>query len=92
MTDVSDAELDDFTKAVVPFRVTGPLADPDIAPDLEEMIKDRAEKEAKKALMDKLLGPDETAPEGEQPAEEKDVEDQLKDEAKKRLRDLLGGD
>jgi hypothetical protein len=93
MTDVSQDELDDFTKAVIPFRITGPLADPDIEPDLEKMLKDRAEKEAKKALMDKLLGGEEEAPpEGEEPQEEKDIEDQLKDEAKKRLRDLLGGD
>ena len=93
MTDVSQEELDDFTKAVIPFRITGPLADPDIKPDVEEMLKDRAEEEAKKVLMDKLFGEDEEAPpEGEEPQEEKDVEDQLKDEAKKRLRDLLGGD
>jgi AsmA protein len=93
MTNVSKEELDDFTKAVIPFRITGPLADPDIRPDVEEMLKDRAEKEAKKALADKLLGDDKEPPaEGEEPQEEKDIEDQLKDEAKKRLRDLLGGD
>ncbi|MDH3756674.1 MAG: AsmA family protein [Gammaproteobacteria bacterium] len=93
MTDVSQDELDDFTKAVIPFRITGPLADPGIRPDVEEMLKDRAEEEAKKAIMDKLLGDEkEPPPEGEEPQEEKDVEDQLKDEAKKRLRDLLGGD
>jgi AsmA protein len=91
--DVSQDELDDFTKAVIPFRVTGPLADPDIQPDVEEMLKDRAEEEAKKLIMDKLFEDDEEPPaEGEEPQEEKDVEDQLKDEAKKRLRDLLGGD
>jgi AsmA protein len=93
VTEVSQEELDDFTKAVVPFRITGSLADPDIEPDLEKMLKDRAEKEAKKALLDKVLGDDKEPPaEGEEPQEEKDVEDQLKDEAKKRLRDLLGGD
>jgi AsmA protein len=93
VTDVSQGELDDFTKAVIPFRITGPLADPEIEPDVEEMLKDRAEKEAKKALRDKLFGDEEEAPpEGEEPQEEKDIEDQLKDEAKKRLRDLLGGD
>ena len=92
-TDVTQKELDDFTKAVIPFRITGPLAGPDIEPDLEKMLKDRAEKEAKKGLRDKLLGEEkEPPPEGEEPQEEKDLEDQLKDEAKKRLRDLLGGD
>lgn len=93
VTGVSQEELDDFTKAVVPFRITGPLADPNIKPDLEKMLKERAEREAKKAIMDKLLGDEkEPPPEGEEPQEDKDVEDQLKDEAKKRLRDLLGGD
>ncbi len=93
VTEVSKDELEDFTKAVIPFRITGPLADPSIRPDVEEMIKDRAEREAKKAIMDKLLGEDEEPPpEGEEPQEEKDLEDQLKDEAKKRLKDLLGGD
>ena len=94
ITAVSEEELDDFTRAVIPFRITGPLADPDIKPDVEEMLKDRAEKEAKKAIADKLFGDDEKEPpaEGEEPQEEKDLEDQLKDEAKKRLRDLLGGD
>jgi AsmA protein len=93
MTGVSEDELDDFTKAVIPFRITGPLADPKIQPDVEEMLKDRAEEEAKKLIMDKLLGDEEQPPaEGEEPQEEKDIEDQLKDEAKKRLRDLLGGD
>ncbi len=93
VTDVSEEELDDFTKAVIPFRITGSLADPSIRPDVEEMLKDRAEEEAKKLIMDKLLDGDKEPPaEGEEPQEEKDVEDQLKDEAKKRLRDLLGGD
>jgi AsmA protein len=92
MTDVGKDELDDFTKAVIPLRVTGPLADPTIQPDVEEMLKDRAEEEAKKLIMDKLLDEEEPPAEGEEPQEEKDIEDQLKDEAKKRLRDLLGGD
>jgi AsmA protein len=91
-TGATQKELDDFTKAVIPFRITGPLADPDIRPDVEEMIKDRAEEEAKKAIREKLFGEDEEPPaEGEEPQEEKDLEDQLKDEAKKRLKDLLGG-
>ena len=92
VTDVSEEELDDFTKAVIPFRITGPLADPTIEPDVEEMLKDRAEKEVKKAIADKLFGDEEEPQEGDEPQEEKDIEDQLKDEAKKRLRDLLGGD
>jgi AsmA protein len=99
MTDVSPEELDDFTSAVIPFRITGSLASPAIRPDVEAMLKDRAEEEAKKLIMDKLFREDEQppadgepAPDGEAaPEEEKDIEDQLKDEARKRLKDLLGG-
>jgi AsmA protein len=49
VTDVSQEELDDFTKAVIPFRITGPLTDPAIRPDVEEMLKDRAEEKPGKS-------------------------------------------
>ena len=99
MTEVSQEELDDFTSAVIPFTITGPLADPSIRPDIEALLKEQVEEEAKQLIIDKLLGGDEEPPadgeepagEEQQPEEEKDVEDQLKDEAKKRLKDLLGG-
>jgi len=106
MTDVSQEELKDFTSAVIPFKISGPLAGPSIRPDIEALLKGRVEEEAKKLLLDKLLGGadeppadgEEPAAEGEgpadeeqQPEEEKDIEDQLKDEAKKRLKDLFGG-
>ena len=104
-TDISQEELDDFTSAVIPFKISGPLANPSIRPDLEAMLKGRVEEEAKKLIFDKLLGGDdeppadeaapaaegeEPPPEEEQPEEEQDIEDQLKDEAKKRLKDLFG--
>jgi AsmA protein len=93
-TDVTPEELDDFTEAVIPFRITGPLADPTIAPDLEAMLRDAAEEEAKRLIIDKLLGGDDEPAEGEEgaegePGKEKDVEEQLKDEARKRLKDLF---
>ena len=99
VTEVSQEELDDFTSAVIPFTITGPLADPSIRPDIEALLKEHVEEEAKQLIIDKLLGGDEEPPadgeepagEEQQPEEEKDVEDQLKDEAKKRLKDLLGG-
>jgi AsmA protein len=94
MTDVSPEELEDFTAAVIPFRITGSLASPTIRPDVETMLKDRAEEEAKKLIMDKLFGEDEQPPaDGEPPpeaeSEPKDVEDALKDEARRRLKDLF---
>ena len=105
VTDVSQEELDDFTKAVIPFRITGSLASPSIRPDVEAMLKERVEEEAKRLLFDKLLGGDEEppangegpaaegeepTPEGEEPEEEQDIEDRLKDEAKRALKDLFG--
>ena len=91
-TDVTPEELEDFTKAVIPFRISGPLADPKILPDVEAMLREAAEDEARKLIFDKLLGgdeePGEETADGE-PEEEKDVEDQLKDEARRRLKDLF---
>ena len=67
-TDVSAEELEDFTKAVIPFRITGPLADPKIRPDVEAMLRDAAEDEAKRLIFDKLLGGDDEPAEGEEPS------------------------
>jgi AsmA protein len=94
-TGASADELADFTKAVIPLKITGPLAAPAIRVDVEALLKKEVEKKVTDELM-KLLGKDkEPAAEGEQaegeadgeqaPAEEKDPEDILKD----RLRDLL---
>lgn len=55
----SEAELNDFTEAIIPLKVTGPLADPSIQPDIAAMLQAEAkralEKEADK-LTKKLLG------------------------------------
>ena len=40
-TDVSPEELEDFSAAVIPLRITGPLADPSIRPDMEALLRDR---------------------------------------------------
>ncbi len=92
MQDATAEEIDDFTQAIVPFRVRGPLSEPSIQPDIEAMLKKRVKKEIKDKLLDRLLGgrdeesaaPDEDT--AQEPAEEKDLEDKLKD----RLKDLLG--
>jgi AsmA protein len=88
-------ELDEFTEAVIPLKITGPLASPSIKPDVQKMLKKEAEKEVKKRLMDKLFGAEEEeessaeAPaEGaaeQAPEEEEDDKDKLKDA----LKDLL---
>ena len=101
LQNVTEEELDDFTEAVIPLKITGPLASPSVKPDVEKLLRKRVEEEVKGRLIDKLLGggkkeppvegeSQETAPvEGEpeeEPAEE-DIEDQLKD----KLKDLFGG-
>jgi AsmA protein len=95
----SEAELDDFTEAVIPLSITGPLASPSIRPDIEAMLKAEVkravEKEGeklKKSLLDRLIGgdeqpaSDETAEEGApetQPEEEKEPEDEIENALKK---------
>ena len=90
----SEAELNDFTEAVIPLKVTGPLADPSIQPDIEAMLQAEAkralEKEAdklKKKLLGDLLGGSGQATgdqaDGEQAEEEEKPEDALENALKK---------
>jgi AsmA protein len=55
----SESELDDLTGTIIPLSITGPLADPKIRLDVEEMLEAEAkravEKEADK-LKNRLLG------------------------------------
>lgn len=89
--DATAEEFDELTEAVIPLKVTGPLASPSIKPDIQKILQKEAEKEVKKRLLEKLLGDDEAqeAPtEGAAepvPEEEKDDKDKLKDA----LKDLL---
>lgn len=87
----SDAELEDFTEAVIPMKVTGSLTSPKIRPDIEGMLKarvDEAVEKKKDELKDRLLnelfgGEDEE--EEEQPDQPPDEKKQLEN----RLRNLL---
>ena len=70
--DVSEAELNDFTAAVIPMRITGPLASPSIRPDVEALIRQEVEKEIEKRgdeiknrLLNRLFGGDDE-PEGDE--------------------------
>jgi len=88
------AELDEFTEAVIPLRITGPLSAPSVKPDIEGMLKEQVKQkveeqkeELKDRLLDKLIGggdeaPAEDAAQEEPQEEEKDIEDQLKDSLK----------
>ncbi len=93
----SDAELEDFTEAVIPVRVTGSLNSPSIRPDLEGMLKSRVEEtverkkdELKDRLLNKLLGgQDEEEQEQDQDQQQKQQQPDPKKELENRLRNLL---
>jgi AsmA protein len=91
---VSEDELRDFTKAVIPLSITGPLASPSIKPDVEKLLRKEAEKKLRDQLADKLLGGgEETAGEeaaGEETTEGEPKKKKDKDKVKDALRDLLG--
>ena len=100
----TEEELKEFTEAVIPLKISGPLADPSIKPDVESMLK----KEVKKKLLERLLGGDDKADEAptaegtaeagtseagaaeEGTAEEPPEEKKDRDKLKDRLKDLLG--
>jgi AsmA protein len=48
-------ELDDFTKTVIPLKITGAIASPSVKPDVEKMLRERAKEEIREKLEDKLL-------------------------------------
>ena len=86
--DATTEELEEFTEAVIPLRITGPLTAPSIKPDIEAMFKKRIKEEIKNQLLDKLLGgrdKETTGDDADEPQEEKDIEEKLKDS----LRDLF---
>lgn len=103
MRDASEDEISDFTKALIPIRVRGPLASPSFRPDIEAMFKAEVEKaieekkeDLKQRVLDQLLGGQEP-PEAEGAAgegadtepEEEEEEKDLEDELKDRLKDLF---
>lgn len=102
MAGMSEAELDDFTEAVIPLKITGSLTSPSVKPDVERLLRKRVEDELKGRLLDRLRGrdikeppaeeaPADAAPTDEAPAAEEpqSAEDQAKDALKKKLKDLF---
>ena len=97
MAGISEAELADFTKTVVPIKITGPLASPNVRPDIEAIFQQQVEgalkeqkEELKNRLIERLLGGDEKEQADEnqlEEAEEESLEDRLK---RKLLKDLIG--
>jgi len=54
--DATAEELEEFTEAVIPLKISGPLASPGVQPDLEKLLKNRVEEKLKDKLKDKLKG------------------------------------
>ena len=54
MEDATAEEIEDFTKTVIPLKVSGPLTAPKVRPDIEELLRTRVEEEVKEKLQDKL--------------------------------------
>lgn len=54
LTEATPEELEEFTEAVIPLKITGPLASPKVAPDVEALLQQRVEEEVKDLLEDKL--------------------------------------
>jgi len=88
------AELKDFTKTVVPVRITGPLASPSFRPDIEAVFRQQVEgaieeekEKLQNRLLDRLLGGEGKEQSGDDEPPEEDLEEQLKN---KLLKDLIG--
>lgn len=73
----SDAELAEFTEALIPVKVRGPISSPSVRPDIEAMFRDQVEDklkqtgdDLKKRLLDKLAPKAPTAAPAAAPAGE----------------------
>jgi AsmA protein len=77
MTGVTEAELNDFTEAVIPLKITGPLASPSVKPDVAGLVRKRVEETLKGKLLDKLRQRDTKEP----PVEDTPVDDTPTDAA-----------
>jgi AsmA protein len=54
MAGATPEEIEDFTKTVIPLKITGSLASPTVRPDVESLLRQRVEEEIKEKLEDKL--------------------------------------
>ncbi|MCH7636533.1 MAG: AsmA family protein [Proteobacteria bacterium] len=52
--DISADELKDFTKTVIPIRVSGSLTAPSISPDVGKLLEEQVKKEVEDKIKDKL--------------------------------------
>ena len=80
-TGATEEELEEFTEAVIPIKVSGSLLDPSIAPDIETMLRKEVEEEIRDVLLEKLFGEELTE---EEKAEKKKKRQERKERRKKR--------
>jgi AsmA protein len=52
--EVTAQELEDLSKTRIPIRISGPLADPSIKPDVQKLLEDRVKEELEDKVKDKL--------------------------------------
>lgn len=94
----NEAELSDFTQAVIPLRITGPLSSPSVRPDIGDMLKAEVKKaveekkdELRDRLRQRLLGNDKSEASAEKtgdPAREGEQAEEEKD-VEDQLKDSL---
>lgn len=100
----SEDELKDFTQALIPIRIRGPLASPSFRPDIEGIFRQEVERaiddkkeELKRDIFNRILGGDEKENAGEganvdgEPGEqaEPEQEQDLEDRLKDRLKNIF---
>jgi AsmA protein len=54
LEEATPEEIEDFTKTIIPLKISGPLTAPKVRPDIEELLRQRVEEEVKEKLQDKL--------------------------------------
>ena len=54
MAGATPEEIEDFTKTVIPLKITGPLVSPNVRPDVESLLQQRVEEEVKEKIEEKL--------------------------------------
>ena len=56
LQDVTEDELNDFTRAEIPLKVSGSLTSPSIKPDVQKLLRKQVEEKIKDELMERLKG------------------------------------
>ncbi len=54
LTDVTEEELEDFTEAEIPLKITGSLESPTVRPDIEALLREKIEEKIEEKVKDKL--------------------------------------